>query len=153
MSGYHILSVEELFEEKITTRKSIVDYLEDGYVKFVYFKESGERRVAFGTLKDGFVDRNFEYSDAPKNDKSRNSQKATDKMGYIKYYDLIKHGFRMFKIDNNVYFKEFYETLDDLIEAYPKLARTLSRYRWAKDEVGASDDDDDGDDDEEITEE
>jgi hypothetical protein len=135
MSGYHILRFEEIFEEKVTTRKGIVDYLEDGYVKFVYFKAGGERRTAFGTLKGGFIDRNFEYSDAPKDDKSRNSQKATDEMGYIKYYDLERHGFRMFKIDNNVYFKEFYRTLADLIEAYPKFRKEFSDYKRAKDEL------------------
>lgn len=129
------MSARELYEAKVNRRKDIVEYLEDGYVKFVYFKADGERRTAFGTLKRDFIDSNFEYSDAPDDDPSRNSQKATDEMGYIKYYDLEKHGFRMFKIDNNVYFKEFYQTLADLIEAYPRFGKEFSDYKRAKDEL------------------
>lgn len=129
------MSARELYEAKVNRRKDIVEYLEDGYVKFVYFKADGERRTAFGTLKRDFIDGNFEYSDAPDDDPSRNSQKATDEMGYIKYYDLVKHGFRMFRIDNNVYFKEFYQTLADLIEAYPKFRKEFSDYKRAKDEL------------------
>lgn len=140
---HYVMSARELFEAKVNSRKDIVEYLEDGYVKFVYFKADGERRTAFGTLKRDFIDNNFEYSDAPDNDPSRNSQKATDEMGYIKYYDLVKHGFRMFKIDNNVYFKEFYQTLADMVKAYPKLKNELSKYDIPSDEKKPKEDDGD----------
>jgi hypothetical protein len=141
----HILTVRELYEEKIAKRKDIRELLEDGYVKFVYFKENNERRLAFGTLKQDFIDLNFEYSDAPSNDPVRNSEKATDEMGYIKYYDLVKHNWRMFKVSNDVYYKESFDTLSELMEAYPKLAPKLSKYKVPKSEAKKDEPEDDSD--------
>lgn len=138
----HILSTQELYEEKISKKGDIIDYLENGYVRFVYFKENGDKRIAFGTLKKDFIDKNFEYSDAPKNDKSRNGEKAADKMGFIKYYDLVKHGWRMFKVSNKVFYKESFDTIDELEDAYPKLKGKLDRYKLPKSEAEARDDDD-----------
>ena len=131
---HKVLSSQELYEEKINKTSDILRRLKDGYVKFIYFKEDGDKRVAFGTLKDEFVDKNFEPSGVPEDDPSRNGEQAAEEMGFIKYFDLVKNGWRMFKVSNDVYFKEFYETLDDVEEAYPALKGKFRKYSVPKDE-------------------
>lgn len=124
-----ILSFDELITEKVvTSSKTIEDALKRGFVKFVYFKLSGEKRIAYGTLKPNFLKMHANFTRTSSNPKAGNGVAAAKAMGYIVYFDFIRGNFRMFTVSRRTKIINEFKSINDVIRKYPKLKTRLLKY-------------------------
>ena len=85
----------------------LTNELAKGLLEFSYMKDDGTLRHARGTLCDGVSDRFDEWkrkqAEKPKDKKAKSKTKPRE---IITYWDLDKEGFRSFRADRLIEFKQ-----------------------------------------------
>lgn len=100
-----------VFEKKFST--NIKDELQDHFCEFYYRKLDGEKRHAYGTLKEDFIKHYWEPSD------DEDANKPSDE--YVVYWDIERKNFRQFSPDAFIELVKTYDTLEDFIKDNHKL--------------------------------
>lgn len=113
----------KLFESKINKKEEVVNTLKNNYCEFNYTKKSGEKRHAFGTLKDDFL--KSVWTPSPNSVPKKN-------LLYVVYWDLKRKNFRQFNINNFSGFKNYFEYIDDFVKEYPKIEKYIKSTKRKK---------------------
>ena len=112
----------------ITKAETIKHALQMGFVKFVYYKVSGENRIAYGTLEADFLDEYGQYVRKTDRDSACNGVEAAKKIGYIVYFDLIRGSYRMFTVDRKTEILGRYHNVNDLVKHNPDIKSDVAKY-------------------------
>lgn len=118
----YIEDYDMLFEKRILNRKEIIRELKNHYVKFIYYKKTGVKRTAYGTMKLSFIHRNYIFKGG------NPGVEAAKRMGYIVYFDLKRGTFRMFHMSRKVYLVKIYSRVKDIIAEKPAMYRYMSKF-------------------------
>ena len=119
----HIKNCDELLlEKRILSKKEIIRELKTRYVKFVYYKKTGVKRTAYGTLKPKFIAKHYTFKGG------NPGVEAAKAMGYIVYFDLKRNMFRMFHLSRKVYLAKTYKTVKEIIDERPNLYKYIKKY-------------------------
>lgn len=104
-----------VFENKHNA--NIKEELESGYCEFYYRKQDGSKRHAWGTLKHEFLKKVWKPS--------KDTSKVSD--GFIVYWDIKRKNFRQFHKDLFIGLEMKWDTLNEFIEANPKLKKRVEK--------------------------
>ena len=118
----YIEDYDMLFEKRILNKSEIVRELKNHYVKFIYYKKTGVKRTAYGTMKKSFIHRNYIFKGG------NPGVEAAKRMGYIVYFDLKRGTFRMFHMSRKVYLVKIYSRVKDIIQDKPVMYKYMRKF-------------------------
>lgn len=116
-----------IFEKLLHKEKTIRTALDNNFCVFKYIKKGGEKRRAYGTLKEDFVSKRWKPSGNPSP-----STDALKLKGYIQYWDIERNNFRQFTMDDGVELIAEYPTAEEMGEEYPKLRKKLGLPKYSE---------------------
>lgn len=111
-----------LLEKRILKKTEITRELKNHYIKFIYYKKTGEKRTAYGTMKKSFIDKNYVFKGG------NPGVEAAKKKGYIVYFDLKRGTFRMFNMSRKVYMVKRYSRVKDIIFDKPNMYKYMRKF-------------------------
>ena len=116
-----------IFEKLLHKEKSMKDALGNNFCVFQYIKKGGEKRRAYGTLKEDFISKRWQPTGKPSP-----STDALKLKGYIQYWDIERNNFRQFTMDDGVELIAEYPTAEEMGEEYPKLRKNLGLPKYSE---------------------